>query len=202
MDGKVLLAFILGIAAGAGGTYFYLKPKYEAMNAENLEVNRKFYEEKLKEATVEDDQTTPTEQEIESAAQENAQHLDQLRKADELASKLNYNALYNKQPLTAVGSEEKMEDQVYLIAPDQYESESLYDRRTLTYYEGDDVLCDELTEEILDIENTIGIENVDQFGNPFEEDPYVMHIRNNKFGCVYEVFKDERSYSAVMGEDG
>ena len=89
MDGKVLLAFILGIAAGAGGTYLYLKPKYEAMNAENLEVNRKFYEEKLKEATVEDDQTTPTEQEIESAAQENAQHLDQLRKAAELASKLN-----------------------------------------------------------------------------------------------------------------
>ena len=57
-----------------------------------------------------------------------------------------------------------------------------------------------MSDEILDIENIIGIENVAEFGNSFEEDPYIMHIRNNKFGAVYEVTKDERSYSAVVGD--
>lgn len=198
---KTLVTFLFGAAAGAGVSYLYLKPKFEEENAINAEKNRHHYEEKLKEFYAEhpetcnvDDISEPTEEVIEDKKPEG------LRKAEELASKLNYNQLYNKEPLGNGGFETK-EDNVYLISPEQYESETLLDRRTLTYYEGDDILCDELSEEVLDIENTIGIENIGEFGNSFEDDPYLMHIRNNTFGCVYEIFKDERSYSAVMGEN-
>ena len=199
---KTIISFVLGAAAGAGCTYLYLKPKYEEANAIDAEKNRLFYKEKLQEFYDAHPETQESETDI-SETEEVPVEDDRpegLRKAEELASKLNYNALYNKEPLGGT-TEKKPEDQIYLISPEQYESETIYDRRTLTYYEGDDILCDELSDEVLDIENTIGIENVEEFGNNFEDDPYLMHIRNNTFGCVYEVFKDERSYSAVMGEN-
>ena len=198
MDVKIFAAFVFGLAAGALGTYLYLDPKYQKQNAENLEMNRRHYEElkvKLKQETKTDDILQKEEDKIPEEVLKNP-----AEKARDLANKLNYNALYNKEPLTP-SSEDKTEDQIYLITPIQYDSETLYDKRVLTYYEGDDTLCDELTDEILDIENFIGIENVNSFGNQTEDDPYIMHIRNNKFGCVYEVVKDERSYSAVMGDD-
>lgn len=199
---KYVLSFILGAAAGATCSYLYLKPRYEEDNAINAEKNRLFYEEKIKEykAThpVSEDQTDISD-ETETEAPED--YPEAKRKADELAAKLNYNSLYNKEPLTSAETVKK-EDMVYLISPDQYDSETFLERRNLTYYEADDVLVDDLSEEILDIENTIGLENVQEFGNNFEDDPYLMHIRNNAFGYVYEVSKDERSYAAVMGENG
>ena len=195
---KTIVSFILGAAAGATGAYLYLKPKYEEENAINAERNRHYYKE-FYASHPDSEDTADISKTEENPVEDNRP--EGLRKAEELASKLNYNALYNKEPLGNGGIETKPEDQIYLISPDQYDSETLYDKRTLTYYEGDDVLCDELSEEVLDIENTVGIENIGEFGNNFEDDPYLMHIRNNTFGCVYEVFKDERSYSAVMGEN-
>lgn len=196
---KDTIIFILGAAVGAGGAYLYLKSHFEEENAINAEMNRQFYEEKVKEfkeshPDTEDQTDIPEETETEDIPEAK-------RKAEELASKLNYNALYNKEPL-GTGTSEHKEDMIYLISPDQYDSETFLERRNLTYYEADDVLVDDLSEEILDIENTIGLENAQEFGNNFEEDPYVMHIRNNAFGYVYEVTKDERSYAAVMGENG
>ena len=196
MDVKIFAAFVFGLAAGALGTYLYLDGKYQKQNEENLEMNRRHYEE-LKAKLKQDTKTIdiPKEDDIPEEVLKNP-----AEKAKDLASKLNYNALYNKEPLTP-SSEEKTEDQIYLITPMQYDSETLYDKRVLTYYEGDDTLCDELTDEILDIENFVGVENIQSFGNQSEDDPYIMHIRNNKFGCVYEVVKDERSYSAVMSDN-
>lgn len=201
MDVKIFAAFVFGLAAGALGTYLYLDPKYQKQNAENLEMNRRHYEE-LK-AKLEEEKKLLNPLDIQPEDKVIVEKGDKelfknpAEKARDLATKLNYNALYNKEPLTP-SSEDKTEDQIYLITPMQYDSETLYEKRVLTYYEGDDTLCDELTDEILDIENFIGVENVKSFGNQTEDDPYIMHIRNNKFGCVYEVVKDERSYSAVM----
>ena len=194
MDGKAIIAFVIGAAAGAVGSYLYLKPKYEEDKANNAEMNKRYYDEKLKEFyDLHPEQCITEEPKEEEPAVDIPE---EKRKADELAAKLNYNALYNKEPLGQTAKE----DPPYLISPEQYDSETLLDRRNLTYYEGDDVLCDELTEEVLDIENVVGIENIQSFGNDFEEDPYIMHIRNNTFGCVYEICKDERSYSAVVGD--
>lgn len=189
---KTILTLVAGAALGAGGMYLYLNEKYEKQNAENLKQNREFYQKKMdelkKEFPEENDISEEPEEEVSEAK----------KKAEDLAAKLNYNALYNKEPLGQAA--EAKEEQIFLISPEQYDSETLLDKRVLTYWEGDDILSDELSDEILDIENIIGIENVSEFGNSFEEDPYVMHIRNNKFGAVYEVTKDERSYSAVVGD--
>lgn len=189
---KTVITLLLGAGLGAGGMYLYLNEKYEKQNAENLKQNREFYQKKMDELKKE----FPEEKDISEEPEEKVD--DAKKKAEDLAAKLNYNALYNKEPLGQAA--ETKEEQIFLISPEQYDSETLLDKRILTYWEGDDILSDELSDEILDIENIIGIENVAEFGNSFEEDPYVMHIRNNKFGAVYEVTKDERSYSAVVGD--
>ena len=112
---KTLVTFLFGAAAGAGVSYLYLKPKFEEENAINAEKNRHHYEEKLKEFYAEhpetcnvDDISEPTEEVIEDKKPEG------LRKAEELASKLNYNQLYNKEPLGNGGFETK-EDNDYTI---------------------------------------------------------------------------------------
>lgn len=190
---KTVFTLLVGAGLGAGGMYLYLNEKYEKQNAENLKQNREFYQKKMDELKNE-----YPEKDISEEKEDPVEINEAKKKAEDLAAKLNYNALYNKEPLGQAA--ETKEEQIFLISPEQYDSETLLDKRVLTYWEGDDILSDELSDEILDIENIIGIENVAEFGNGFEEDPYVMHIRNNRFGAVYEVTKDERSYSAVVGD--
>ena len=200
MNGKIIASFFLGIVSGAGAAYLYLKNEYEKKRAYDLQACREHYEQKekeIKEKYYAANEINKSTLNVDTISEKNEEPTQK-----DITSKLNYNALYNKEPL--VSSEDKVEDKIYLITPEAFYSETFYDKKNLTYYEGDDILCDELTDEILDIENTIGIENIESFGNPLEEpdaDPYIMHIRNNKFGCVYEVVKDERSYSAVVERD-
>lgn len=199
---KTVLAFLLGAAAGGAGVYLYLDKRSIKNNTENAEKNRNYYETKIIELEKEIESLKNPDEKIEEtdSTEPDVDIPEAKRKADDLAAKLNYNALYNKQPLGS-NAPAKDPDDIFLISPEQYESETLYDRRTLTYYEGDDILCDELTDDVMDVENTIGLENLMEFGNGFEDDPYIMHIRNNTYGAVYEVIKDERSYSAVMGDE-
>lgn len=76
-------------------------------------------------------------------------------------------------------------DKPYVITYDEYAVEHIadFDKRTLTYYEKDDVLVnDEM--ELLNIDYYIGRENLDHVG---EEEKDALFIRNEKNCVDYEV---------------
>lgn len=72
-----------------------------------------------------------------------------------------------------------------------------YDVMTLTYYEGDDVLCNERDEVIdrdYERDELIGDKNLERFGHG-SNDSSIVYIRNDKLELVYEVIKNPHHYA-------
>lgn len=85
----------------------------------------------------------------------------------------------------------------YVITPDEYGDgnfdHSLY---CLTYY-SDDVLANDWW-ETLDIEETIGRDALEHFGDYAED---VVHVRNERLDADYEIVRDHRTYAEVTAND-
>jgi hypothetical protein len=74
-------------------------------------------------------------------------------------------------------------DSPYTIGPDAYNDDMIFDKQTITYYAGNDALVTD-EDEVLYINDTIGRESLDKFGE-YEED--TVYVRNEKLGMDYEV---------------
>lgn len=85
----------------------------------------------------------------------------------------------------------------YVIHKDEKdEREDVYDTMTWTYYEQDDVLCNEIDEVVAgeDRERLIGEANLDRFGHG-SGDPNIVYIRNDKSETVIELCRSPNSYA-------
>lgn len=81
----------------------------------------------------------------------------------------------------------------YVIHIDE-RHERNYTESTLTYYAGDDVLCDEKDKIIEDQDSVVGVENLDRFGHG-SNDLSIVYIRNDDLAIEVEVVKSERTYA-------
>lgn len=85
----------------------------------------------------------------------------------------------------------------YVIHYDErQEMGDAYHEVTLTYYEGDDVLCNE-RDDIVDPDerdNVVGEGNLDRFGHG-SNDPSIVYIRNDKLEIVYEVIRSPHRFA-------
>ncbi len=80
----------------------------------------------------------------------------------------------------------------YIIAPEEF-GECDYDTESLTYY-SDGVLTDDCDNPVADIENTVGLESLNSFGE-YEDDS--VFVRNDRLKTDYEILLDERKYTDV-----
>lgn len=86
-------------------------------------------------------------------------------------------------------------DEPYVIHYDERD-EMDYQVVTLTYYDGDDVMCDE-RDTVIDEEERnrlVGESNLNRFGHG-SNDPSVVYVRNDKLELVYEVVKSPNNYA-------
>jgi hypothetical protein len=87
-------------------------------------------------------------------------------------------------------------DAPYVIHYDErYETEG-YSEVTLTFYDGDNVLCNE-HDEIVDpddIDRLVGEKNLYRFGHG-SNDAAIVYIRNDQLEILYEVIKSPNSYA-------
>jgi len=84
----------------------------------------------------------------------------------------------------------------YVIHYDERDEIEGYQGVTLTYYEGDDVLCNE-RDEIVDLgerNNLVGEKNLERFGHG-SNDASIVYVRNDALEIVYEVVKSPNSYA-------
>jgi len=94
----------------------------------------------------------------------------------------------------------RSEDQPYVIHVDEYVADEFgWDSQsTLTWYEGDQVLCDSSDRPIYNPAEVVGEL---KFGHG-SKDPNVVFIRNEKLKAEYEILRDHGSYqSVVLGEE-
>lgn len=85
-----------------------------------------------------------------------------------------------------------------IISEQAYANEHFeFEKQTLFWFTGDNVVTDEEYNPLEDL-SLIGGEWQDAFGG--EEDPDVVHVRNPKISCDYEIIRDSRSYRTLDPE--
>ena len=84
----------------------------------------------------------------------------------------------------------------FIIRPDEYGELHAYETLSLNYY-ADGVLTDELDNPIEDVESLVPADFADHFG---EYDDNAVFVRNDNLGCDYEILRDLRKFTDVVGE--
>ena len=82
----------------------------------------------------------------------------------------------------------------YIIHQDEFhQNESGYQQVTYSYYAGDGVLTDERDDILENIDNLVGLENLQRWGHG-SDDFNVIHIRNPVLELEFEVCRSPKSY--------
>jgi hypothetical protein len=95
---------------------------------------------------------------------------------------------------------EEKPDEPFVITRDEYDAnETDFEQYSFTYYDGDDVLCDQADNVITAIEQVVGYPNLLRFGHG-SNDPETVFVRNNKLEQDMEIVRSEGSYAReVLG---
>lgn len=96
--------------------------------------------------------------------------------------------------------EDRDPEHPYLITKEEcFESATEFDQVTVTYYVGDDVLVDDKESPIDEVDEIVGVSNLQRFGEG-SGDPNVVYVRNNRLGLDYEIVRSKGKYAVdVLG---
>lgn len=174
MNKKTILAFFMGATVGSIATWKFLKTKYEL-----------YYEEEDEEL-FEDDAEEDTD-EAEPAP---------INEIDEKPDLSVYTAKLKEQGYLQDVEEGGTDDmkKPYVISPDEYGEMDDYDLYSYTYY-ADKVLADENNEPIEDVDQRIGLESLNHFGEYGDDSVYV---RNDELKADYEILLDDEKYEVLF----
>lgn len=166
-------AFIAGVAAGSVATWKIVKTKYEQIaNEEIASVKERFSYKKEEVVPVQEDEPEPEHD---------------ISDYKEVVANSGYSG--------EKGGTMTM-DRPYVISPDEFDDNDEYEKETLTYY-ADKVLTDIMDEKIDNVDDVVGLESLNHFGE-YEADS--VYVRNDILKTDYEICLDARNYSDVVSE--
>ena len=174
MNKKTILAFFMGATVGSIVTWKFLKTKYEL-----------YYEEEDEEL-FEDD----AEEDTDEAEPEPINEIDEKPDLSVYTAKLKEQGYLQD---VEEGGTDDME-KPYVISPDEYGEMDDYDLYSYTYY-ADKVLTDENNEPIEDVDQRIGLESLNHFGEYGDDSVYV---RNDELKADYEILLDDEKYEILF----
>lgn len=177
-----LVAFGAGVVIGSFATWMLVKSKYEQIAQE--EINS------VKETFLDKENKMIEEMHI---TKENFE-----KQQNDILKHLGYKD-HSKDEDYEEESEETNKMNSYgpvVVPPEEYGDYEDYELISLTYY-ADGVLTDEDDDPVEDIEEKVGDDFMDHFGE-YEDDS--VFIRNDDLRCYFEILADERKYSDVMSQ--
>lgn len=160
MDNKILI-FSLGVAVGAVASWFTAREKYRKIADEEIASVKEVFQRKKKEEA--------------ELAEENNTYCGLVDTYD-----------------TESADDDMVEDKEdgmlpYVIDPEEYGNKTDNECTVLMWY-GDDILTDTYGVNVDDIDNTVGREFIDHFGeNP--EEPDVVYVRNDRLEMDYQILQ-------------
>lgn len=186
--GIAFLAFIAGAGMGSVCTWQLLKRKYELIAQEEIdsvkaayatrETGKSFVEGFCNGLKVAEDRTQKDESDVD------------FKKYASIIQKEGYTD-YSRSVEEKKG--EAFVEKPYIISPEEFGEFEEYEKISLTYY-ADEVLADENDEEVDDVDEIVGEESLNHFGE-YEDDS--VFVRNDRLKCDYEILLDQRNYSDV-----
>ncbi len=161
-----LAAFILGAAVGSAVTWKCVKNKYERIAQEEIDSVKRVFSKRNN-----------------SDDKKSRNNKDDILEYENELQKNRYKC-----------EEGKTVNKPVVISPDEFGENEDYDTFSLTYY-ADKVLTDDGDSIMDDIENTVGGEALESFGE-YEDDS--VFVKNDNLKCYYEILLDTRKYSDIM----
>lgn len=181
---------MLTIGAGLGflTAYKLLKTKYDKLiNKEIESVKRSFS------ISHEPKGDSDCGNSIEETSKNLVEEEKTLKEKEELCDILDHSGYCNSSDVRFNERGIKM-NEPYIISPDEFGDHD-YATITLWYYT-DDVVTNDSGQVISNVENLIGTEFSDHFGD-FEEDPDTVYVRNDDHEIDYQVLMEYRAYSTL-----
>lgn len=183
------IMFILGAAVGSIVTWRYVEKKYEQIAQDEIDSVKEVF----------------SKREIDFA--EETEDVDARTKADnakEKPSVVEYAARLREQGYrnySDIGTEDEEEmkkesmtiDKPYVIAPEEFGEFDDYEKISLTYY-ADQILADDNDELVDDVEDVVGFDSLNSFGE-YEDDS--VFVRNDRLKCDYEILLDQRKFTSI-----
>lgn len=181
MNNKVAnaIAFLLGAGIGSVVTWKLVETKYKKLAQEEIDSVREVYSKK----------------EIALANEVKKAHacLEANTKNDKVPS---YQHIVEDMGYASESEEEEGVGNMHVIPPESY-GELGYEEVSLTYY-ADDVLAYDDDSVIRDVNKVVGKGSLNTFGE-YEDDS--VFVRDDDKKIDYEILRDMRRYSDVVGDD-
>ena len=189
---KIAFAFITGAAAGSVVAWKLLEKRYADIAQEEIDSVKEVYSRKYDN---DDTNGEPVEDTSEESGPEPKEDLDDIAEYESIISK-HYGTI---EDLEKGGSEPMKDETIRILSPSEFNDidEDEYDVVTLTYY-ANGVLADEFDNVIEDVENTVGTDALNSFGE-YEDDS--VFVLNETYGTAYEILLDESDYGSLYPAD-
>lgn len=201
MNSKLLsfLSFIVGASAGSLITWKFVEKKYKQIAQEEIDSVKETYAKmrkddlKAKQADLEAAKAKLHPAEPEKAETPEVKP-EEVQKYEDVIAKHNYTSYSNN--INEKGGD-VMTDRPYVISPDEFGDYPDYETISLTYY-NDKVLTDEYNEIVDDIDDLIGEDSLNHFGE-YEDDS--VFVRNDALKVDYEILLDSANYSDIAPQN-
>ena len=183
-----VLLFTAGVAVGSLVTWRYFKSKYEVVEDE--------IEEKTEEPEGESEEESPEVLESKSNYGKKPPLKEYVKMVEDngYVPKTHMEEVEEEIANGELGDKDIYEP--FIIRPDEYGELHAYETLSLNYY-ADGVLTDELDNPIEDVESLVPADFADHFG---EYDDNAVFVRNDNLECDYEILRDLRKFTDVVGE--
>ena len=180
--------FAAGAVIGSFVTWKMMDQKYRQMADEEIESMREYFSNKSKK--IEHVELEDNDEEDETETYEVAEK--DVRDYEGVLEKVNYSGY------TTVSTKEVEKDMTgpYVITPEEFGELKEYETIELTYY-ADFVLADNRNNPIEDVDDVIGLDSLDHFGE-YEDDS--VFVRDDERKIDYQILLDPRKYSDVVNK--
>ena len=189
--------FVAGAVIGGVAAYIYAKRKYEKICDEEIESMREFYQEPYERPEKEEKNESISHKyrltdEINRAKANYSQLTKDYHEAPSQEEQETMELMSNPYPFMADHHPEEPAINPYVILGEQFVNEKRnFDKITLMYYAGNGVLVDQTETVQQDIDELIGRESLNHFG---ESEDNTLYVRNENLGNDYEVIYVNETY--------
>lgn len=187
---KKAFIFIGGAITGSLVSWYFTKKKYETLAENEIAKMREGYRKKNKElaerARIKPDISEVTKDRFTIHKED----VDLDEKEENLIAKY----AEESEP-TGEENISPNDDIIEFIDDGEFASMNGYEKVNLVLYE-DDVLANEISDDIVLVEDTVGQQAIDDFKH---YNPEAFYVRNNQLMTEYEITRDHRTYEEVTG---
>lgn len=179
------ISFAIGTAVGCIVSYKYAEEKYKKIADEEIESVKAIFSKP----------TNSDEQQDDSKNDRDDGDDVEMKAYEAMIDRFDYNAITSSQDSNA---KKKEEDVVrpYVIKPEEFGELDDYTCICLTFYK-DHILADDCDYPIENVEEVVGTESLNHFGEYEDE---TVYVRNDKLKCDYEICLDTRTSSEAFDE--